>query len=64
MHSMTYFMGSRRHNIAANPSKQAEKTLSPFLFYNNQVSFIAPSLQPIQGHRLMMMTSRPKILHT
>ena len=30
-------MGSRRLNLAANPSQQAEKALS--LFHNNKVSF-------------------------
>ena len=40
---LSYVMGSRRLNFAANPSKQAEKALSPFLFYNNKVSFIAPT---------------------
>lgn len=38
---LSYVMGSRRLNLAANPSQQAEKALSPF--HNNKVSFIAPT---------------------
>ena len=60
MHSTTflsYVMGSRRLNLAANPSQQAEKALS--LFHNNKVSFIAPTYTRGWRRRLLSAGSIP-----
>ncbi|KAK4837565.1 hypothetical protein QYF36_006529 [Acer negundo] len=48
-------MGSRRLNLAANPSQQAEKALS--LFHNNKVSFITPTYTRGWRRRLLSAAS-------
>ena len=50
-------MGSRRLNLAANPSQQASKALS--LFHNNKVSFITPTYTRGWRRRLLSAGSIP-----